>query len=195
MKRKRIQRVLTIAVIISMFVTSIDVGVLGKKVDAEENSSYYGKCGTSAEWKIEDGILTIMGEGTIADYWFLGNESPWNKYNSQIKKVIIEEGITSIGSYSFWECGATDIYIPDSVTEIRQNAFEHCEQLSNLHMSQKLEKLCWGAFAWCYSLEKLVLPDTLKYVEGHCMKKSKISALIFEGDAPEVKGSDNFLKE
>lgn len=194
MKRKRIQRVLTIAVIISMFVTSIDVGVLGKKVDAEENSSYYGKCGTSAEWKIEDGILTIMGEGTIADYWFLGNESPWNKYNSQIKKVIIEEGITSIGSYSFWECGATDIYIPDSVTEIRQNAFEHCEQLSNLHMSQKLEKLCWGAFAWCYSLEKLVLPDTLKYVEGHCMKKSKISALIFEGDAPEVKGSDNFFE-
>lgn len=194
MKRKRIQRVLTIAVIISMFVTSIDVGVLGKKVDAEENSSYYGKCGTSVEWKIEDGILTIMGEGTIADYWFLGNESPWNKYNSQIKKVIIEEGITSIGSYSFWECGATDIYIPDSVTEIRQNAFEHCEQLSNLHMSQKLEKLCWGAFAWCYSLEKLVLPDTLKYVEGHCMKKSKISALIFEGDAPEVKGSDNFFE-
>lgn len=194
MKRKRIQRVLTIAVIISMFVTSIDVGVLGKTVDAEENSSYYGKCGTSAEWKIEDGILTIMGEGTIADYWFLGNESPWNKYNSQIKKVIIEEGITSIGSYSFLECGATDIYIPDSVTEIRQNAFEHCEQLSNLHMSQKLEKLCWGAFAWCYSLEKLVLPDTLKYVEGHCMKKSKISALIFEGDAPEVKGSDNFFE-
>lgn len=36
MKRKRIQRVLTIAVIISMFVTSIDVGILGKKVDAEE---------------------------------------------------------------------------------------------------------------------------------------------------------------
>ena len=36
MKRKRIRRVLTIAIIISMFVASIDVGVLGKTVDAEE---------------------------------------------------------------------------------------------------------------------------------------------------------------
>ena len=197
MKRKRIRRVLTIAIIISMFVTSIDVGVLWKTVNAEEKTSYYGKCGASAEWKIEDGILTVMGKGAIEDYWFLRNESPWNRYNSQIKKVIIKNGITSIGSYCFWGCGVTDIYIPDSVTEIKQNAFEHCEQLSNLRMSQKLEKLCWGAFAWCYSLDKLVLPDTLKYVEGHCMRKSKISELIFEGDAPEVNvvnGSDDFFE-
>ena len=52
---------------------------------------------------------------------------PWYNYQEKIKKVVIENGVTSIGGYAFNDCiSLTSITIPNSVKSIGSYAFEGC---------------------------------------------------------------------
>ncbi|MBP5366455.1 MAG: leucine-rich repeat protein [Bacteroidales bacterium] len=63
-----------------------------------------GKCGENAMWNYDEetGTLTISGTGDMYDYE--KNCAPWItlKNNCTINKLIVEEGITSIGDYAFY---------------------------------------------------------------------------------------------
>ena len=68
-----------------------------------------------------DGTMTISGTGTMKNY---SNDSPATQKKDNIKKVVIEDGVTSIGDNAFYDCtGLTSIEIPDSVTSIGDCAF------------------------------------------------------------------------
>lgn len=80
------------------------------------------------EWDIKDGTLFISGTGAMADYTY--RSEPWYESKSNIKKVEISEGITSIGEYAFSECSnLIEIDIPDSVCAIGLAAFYGCTSL------------------------------------------------------------------
>lgn len=64
-------------------------------------------------------ILTISGNGSMYN-----NPSNWEQYRNDIQTVIIEEGVTSIGTDAFRSCSnLTSITIPNSVTSIGNSAF------------------------------------------------------------------------
>ena len=86
--------------------------VLKNVVKAEVIS---GECGDELTWVLDDeGILTISGIGDMDG--FLIQKSPWYG-NDNIKNIIIEDGVTSIGVYAFQNCtGVISVTIPDSVT-------------------------------------------------------------------------------
>ena len=91
-------------------------------------------CGTNAKAVISDGVLTITGSGAIKDY---GNTAstlaPWYPFRDQIQSVVIGEGITKVGTRAFFNCStATDITIPVSMTEVRDNAFAGCLKLKRV---------------------------------------------------------------
>lgn len=58
-----------------------------------------GTCGEQLTWKLEDGTLTISGTGAMEDY--VNGSAPWYAERDQIQTVVIEAGVTSIGSYAF----------------------------------------------------------------------------------------------
>lgn len=102
-----------------------------------------GECGTDVTWVLDsDGTLTISGAGAMNDY-----NAPWGEYKSNISKVIIEEGITYIGSQAFFLCSALEsVIMADSVTEIGSYSFSACKNLSDVVMSEGLIKIGGGAF-------------------------------------------------
>ena len=89
-----------------------------------------GTCGDNLTWTYVDATktLTISGTGSMWDY-SNSNTAPWYNYlySSAIQNVVIEEGVTRIGDYTFSDCtNLTSITIPNSVTSIGDKAFSHC---------------------------------------------------------------------
>lgn len=78
-----------------------------------------GSCGKNAVWGLnEDGVLTIGGTGEMTS-WSSTTDVPWHDLRGEVKKVVIEDGITNIGSCSFYGCKQlTEAEIPESVEDI-----------------------------------------------------------------------------
>ena len=86
-----------------------------------ENGYYAGVCGAEnindAIWSLDSqGTLTISGTGKYNVEYL---NAPWRAYESSIKDVVIEEGITNIRQGSFNELSnAVSLSIPSTVNEI-----------------------------------------------------------------------------
>ena len=84
-------------------------------------------CGDNAYWTLDsDGVLTISGTGAMQDYTFSNGvvNSPWWNVKDNIKNVVVDEGIITIGNYAFSNCSALkSAALPASITTIGDEAF------------------------------------------------------------------------
>ena len=71
------------------------------------------------------GTLIISGEGAMRNYASSTDPiSPWSNYLLKIKKIIVREGVTGIGSGAFkGASNLKELYLPESLTHIAQEAF------------------------------------------------------------------------
>ena len=97
-------------------------------------------CGSKAVFSFDEasGTLTVSGVGPIGDtinYYGGGSKNQfWFSFKQQIKKVIIEDGITAIGKYAFTQCQNLEyVEIPDKAFVIGNGAFEKCENLKSIY--------------------------------------------------------------
>ena len=108
------------------------------------------------------GTLTISGTGDMPDYAY--EESPFYKDES-IHNVIIENGITSIGEYSFSDCiGLKSVALPESVTYINYDAFCGCTSLANIDFPDNITYIGSSAFADCTGLTSVDFPNSLTHL-------------------------------
>lgn len=88
-----------------------------------------GTCGENLTWVFdeESGTLTINGTGAMYDYAPLGenseNESPFSGADV-ITSVIVNEGVTYIGSNAFEGCSMTLVQLPTTLEAVGENAFK-----------------------------------------------------------------------
>lgn len=90
-----------------------------------------GHCGDNLYWAYDpiDRTLTITGDGDMYNY--NNNSQPWYNWRNTIVSISLPQGITSIGSYAFYNCSKlTAIDFPDNVTSIGTNAFSSCNALA-----------------------------------------------------------------
>lgn len=115
-----------------------------------------GTCGDNLTYTLDsNGVLTISGTGDMQNSSF-----GWNK--KQIKSVIINDGVTSIGNDAFSSCsGLTSVTIPDSVTSIGSSAFNGCSGLTSLTIPDSVTSIGSSAFHGCYGLTSLIIPDSV----------------------------------
>ena len=126
-----------------------------------ESLGEWGKCGNYAEWYLNDGVLTITGSSEMNNY----NEqkkAPWS--GKKVTKCVIEDGITTIGSYAFADLGElTEISFPNSIFQAGEYAFKNCTGLKNIELPEKMEmwKISTGMFEGCISLETVKLSGNI----------------------------------
>ena len=83
------------------------------------------------EVSFNNGTLTISGSGMITQT----SVKNCGHSLSEIKKVIIKKGITSIGACAFYVCSSLNsIEIPNSVTSIGNYAFYSCSSLNSIEI-------------------------------------------------------------
>ena len=64
------------------------------------------------------------------------SEREWHGSVGSIKSIVIGEGVTSIGNYSFRECtNLTSATIPNSVTSIGDSSFSECNSLTSVTLN------------------------------------------------------------
>ena len=131
------------------------------------------------------GILRIYGSGPIGEYG-----GGWYEYSDLITTVVIEDGISSIGSYAFYNypnitsvtipstvktisllafygcTGLTSITIPSSVTTIITNAFENCSGLTSVNLSSSLTTINSCVFSGCTSLQSVTIPSSVTSISS-----------------------------
>lgn len=120
-----------------------------------------GSCGKNVKWKYVESTqtLTIFGNGDMKNYDYR-KTAPWKKFD--IQNIIIENGLTSIGEYAFYECfGLTSITIPNSVTSIGGCAFSYCSNLTSITIPNSVTSIGFYAFNKCSSLTSITIPNSV----------------------------------
>ena len=123
-----------------------------------------GACGKNLTWSLDEaGTLTISGIGTMEAY--TDDEVPWRESRESIQRVIIEQGVTAIGSYAFYKCTQlSSVSISDSVTTIGADAFKSCASLVLVNIPDSITTIGGRAFNSCTSLTTITLPDGLTII-------------------------------
>jgi len=116
---------------------------------------YTGNCGTSGHesevtWLFnpETSTLTISGTGAMTNFGNAG-AVPWYSFRSEIKSVVLESGVTTIGNYAFYGCNNasfTSISIPEGVTSLGNSAFYGCTYLASVTLPSTLLTIGSNAF-------------------------------------------------
>ena len=151
-----IKRVLTITAVLGICIFAITIASY-EAYAADEVAS--GTCGDELTWVLDNnGVLTISGNGYMDDYE-TASASPWYSYRSSIVKVVVDEGVTSIGDNAFNYCKQLKgVNIPDSVVSIGDEAFSNCTRLIDITIPDNVASIGAGAFCGCSSLTSITLP-------------------------------------
>ncbi len=164
---KIVSLVLSMALVLSFFPST--------GVNAAVRSGECGANGNNLTWTLDDaGTLTISGTGAMADWEqpdLTANPAPWGNNDitetKKIENVIIEDGVTTIGNYAFYQCGnLASISIPDSVNSIGEGSFEDCAKLVNIDIPDNVTSISYSAFASCLSLTSIDIPDGVNTING-----------------------------
>ena len=119
--------------------------------------------GTNLEWKIDsDGVITISGEGPMEDYPY-SHYIAWYKNKEDITEIIIEDGVTYIGKYAFYNCTGTKCTIGKDVASIGEQSFINCK-VDEYYFKGDAPTVVPGNSPY---LSFEVLKDTLYYPEGN----------------------------
>jgi hypothetical protein len=144
-----------------------------------------GSCGDGVKWELtkaansNDLTLTISytgsGTGKMNDYTYPDDSrsvnSPWYAKRDNIKTLIINNGVTSIGNYAFYECTSFtgSLTIPNSVTSIGECAFCWCYGFTGtLTIPNSVTSIGTQAFCGCSGLTgALTIPNSVTSIERH----------------------------
>ncbi len=170
-------RILSLIFIMVLVVTMLPVNVFATNDNAEslDNTTVIaeGECGENLTWTYDStGVLSISGVGDMVDYESY-NSAPWYDYirktygsgTISAAKVVVNEGVTSIGSYSFSYCECP-IEFPSTLKSVNSYAFYHAFEYTNgceLKLPEGLSII--GQYAFSYSdIIKVNFPSTLKTI-------------------------------
>ena len=129
---------------------------------AQRKITASGTCGNNLTWKLySGGELVISGSGDMTN-WSFYTSVPWYNYQSSIKTVIIEDGVTSIGDYAFYKCESlTSVDLPDGVTSIGNYVFAYCNSLTSIDLPDSVTSIGDFAFSNSTKLTTIDIPDSV----------------------------------
>lgn len=135
-------------------------GVIPLQTEQGRRIILSGTCGEKLQFVLDgEYTLTIRGKGDMDNYWNPEEDIPWK--NFPVKKVIAEEGVTSLGSAAFYGCEhLEEIRLPDSLRYLSPNCL-HMTAIRELYIPNSVQIICpQGDLP---ALAEISLPDALTY--------------------------------
>lgn len=114
--------------------------------------------------KVGRSIVASIGQLAFA-YFF---KKPWSEIRSKITKVVLPDGIKSIGYNAFTRCyNLENINIPDGVVRIDEWAFSSCNKLTEVFIPDSVREMGKSVFSLCSSLQAVRLSESMEEIPPH----------------------------
>ena len=151
-----------------------------------------GTCGENLTYTIDGkGILTISGTGEMTNY-HRGADSLLSPFfdDTEITRIIIEDGVTSIGDDAFFNCkNVSSIVIPNSVTKLGNYSLCGCEKLTDIVIPDNVSTIGEGAFGRCSNLKSIEIPDSVSILKDSLfMSCSGLESIELPANLTEIEG-------
>ena len=163
-----------------------------KAYQTNKNESFIrGDSGTSEDnltWNYENGTLTISGTGAMSDYtmsetdsWSYTTNSPWSSYSTDIKTVIVNEGVTYVGQAAFaFMANLNSVQLPSTLTGFGEAVFYDDYSLVEITVPDAVKKLSSGLFAGCTGL-KTIKMGQLEEIDDYAFQAVRLDEFIIPG--------------
>lgn len=146
-----------------------------------------GYCGDYATWTLyNNGDFIINGTGKMYD--FSGaNLAPWYNNNSEIKRVIINEGITSVGEFSFYNCyQLNEVILPEGLLNIEYAAFHSCNNLTKIDLPSTIISIGNSAF-YRNNIRNITIPSSVTTISHNAfMECYNLSSVTIENGVKNI---------
>ena len=103
---------------------------------------------------------------------------------SSLTSVTIPKGLTALSYVMFSGCGLTSVVIPGNIATIGSEAFKGCP-LVNVIIEEGITTIKSGAFSGCTQLTGVVLPKSLKTIEGSAFNCISLIDVYYAGTQEE----------
>lgn len=140
-------------------------------------SSVFEFCSDLETVTIDEGVTAIP------DYMF-----PFCK---KLAFPQIPASVKTIGSSAFSNCGFTSVVIPGNIENMGYNAFNSCEKLKTVTISEGVETIGSYVFSNCTALESVTIPDSVTTIEDGAFYATGISELTIP-DSVTTIGEEAF---
>lgn len=111
--------------------------------------------------------------------------------NSSLKKVILPEGVTTIGDDAFSFADITEIVLPTTLEIIGNDSFRSTE-ISMLSLPQGLKTIGMTAFYWCSYLTQLIIPSSVTSIGDNSLPSNNNTTVVLEGVTYSLLNDDKF---
>ena len=148
-----------------------------------------GTCGENLTWsvsKVSPQILFISGTGKMDDY---SGSAPWTGFTG-ISKVVIDEGVTSVGSLAFLGLDKlSSAKLPSTLELISGMAFYRCP-ITSIDLPEGLQKVDYDAFC-STKLESVTLPSTVKSLGTRAFSQCPLKSIVVKEGNEVFESPDN----
>ncbi|WP_125142212.1 beta strand repeat-containing protein [Clostridium transplantifaecale] len=128
------RRFLAFLVILCLLLSHLNLGFMAAYATGSKSKIFH--IGTNVTARLRDGVLTLSGTGDTDDYH--AGTAPFLDYSREIHTLVIEKGITYIGSYLFYGLGELEgeLLLPESIIGFGDYAFSGDTQDSAPHFTK-----------------------------------------------------------
>ncbi len=150
------------ALILVIAAMTVLLSACGGTANADDASGTHGALNWS--YTKEDKTLTVTGAGAMTSFEHAEGVA-WESVKTSAEKLVVGEGITSVGNYAFYYMPAlTSVTLPSTLTAIGDMAFAYSSALSEITIPEGVTALGKGAFEGCGALKTVLLPSSVTFV-------------------------------
>ncbi len=137
-----------------------------------ENAFFYCYNIEKLEFAGIESMCNIKFGNEFSNTFYYNNKLYIN--GKEIRQLVIPEGVTSIGAYTFCNCSSlTSVTIPNSVTSIGNYAFEECSGITSVSIPNSVISIGDGAFKGCSGISSVHIPNSVTSIGNGAFKNCK----------------------